>query len=79
MKQNSIWIDYSNSEQIDWWNNTASKLVRVVRYDQIVETATGKPVGVLFMIEGLFKNYIIRENVKRFVDNSATVSLKTPR
>ena len=73
MKQTGIFIDLKNEEQVKWWNEYASKLVRVVRYDTIVETATNKPVGVLFALEGSLKNEIIKENNCKFVKNGATM------
>lgn len=71
MKQNGIWIDYSNKEQVAWWNNIASKLVRVRYYNEIVETATGKPVSVLISIGGLLKNWVIKKNAE-FIKNPVT-------
>lgn len=75
MKQNGIWIDYKNKEQVAWWNNFASKLVRVKYYNEIVETATGKPVGILIGLGGVLKNYVIKENVK-FIDKPVTRVIK---
>ena len=74
-KVNSIFIDLRNDKQVKWWNDTASKLVRVVRYDTIVETATNKTVGVIFAINGLHKNRIINENIK-FLNNPKTIVIK---
>lgn len=71
MKTNGVWIDYRNKEQVAWWNNVASKLVKVVYYNEIAETATGKPVGVLFAIKGLLKGYVMKKN-KEFIDNPVT-------
>lgn len=70
-KLNGIWIDYNNAEQVEWWNNVASKLVKVRRYDTIVKTATGKPVGVLMSITGLFSKWVIKQNEK-FIKNPVT-------
>ena len=75
MKLNSIFIDLSNVKQVKWWNTFASKLVRVVKYDYIVETATGKQVGVIIMVSGLFKNIIIKLN-NRFLVNTVTKVFK---
>lgn len=68
MKENGIWIDYSNKDQVAWWNNVASKLVRVRYYNEIVETATGKPVGILISVGGLLRNWVIKENIKFIKD-----------
>ena len=76
MKTNGIWIDYSNKKQVAWWNKIASRLVRVVRYDTIVETATGKPVGVLFSISGPFMKYVMKKNLK-FVKDPVTAVFET--
>ena len=71
MKTNGVWIDYSNKEQVSWWNNIASKLVKVAYYNEIVETATSKPVGVLLAIRGPLKGYVMKKNQK-FIDNPVT-------
>ena len=75
MKLNSIFIDLSNAKQVKWWNTFASKLVKVVKYDCIVETATGKQVGVIIMVSGLLKNVVIRLN-NRFLTNTVTKVVK---
>mgnify|MGYP003301850742 CR=1 FL=1 len=67
-KLNGIYIDLKNKEQVEWWNNTASKMVKVKHYDTIVETATNKPVGVLLALGGIRKNKVIKENHK-FIKN----------
>ena len=76
MKLTGIWIDYKNAEQVAWWNNVASKLVKVVCYNEIVETATGKPVGVLMYIKGLLSRYVIKQNSK-FIENPVTAVFET--
>lgn len=63
MKENAIFIDLRNIEQVRWWNKTAHKLVRVVRYETIVETATNKPVGYVVAIKSLFRKYVIKKNM----------------
>lgn len=68
MKLNGIYIDYANKQQVEWWNNVAGKLVRVVRYNEIVETATNKPVGIIIAIKGVLSNFVIKEN-KKFLGN----------
>ena len=72
-KVNSIFIDLRNDEQVKWWNEVGSKLVRVVRYNTIVETATDKPVGYIFMIKGLLKGQIIKKNSKFLVNTKRMV------
>lgn len=76
MKHTGIWIDYSNKEQVAWWNNVASKLVRVVAYSTVVEAATNKPVGIMMNLAGLFKNYVIKENEK-FIKDPVTAVFDT--
>lgn len=75
MKTNGIYIDYNNQKQVNWWNNYASKLVRVVRYNEIVEAATNKPVGVLMTLKGLFADYVIAEN-KNFIKNPVKATIE---
>lgn len=72
MKQTGIFIDLRNGEQVKWWNNIASKLVKVVSYTYIDETATGKHVGVLMNIAGPLKNLVIRHNTNKFIKNPVT-------
>ena len=50
-------------------------MVKVVRYDTIVETATSKPVGVFIMIKGLCKIKVIKENLK-FISKPVTATFK---
>lgn len=78
MKRNAIWIDYSNKEQVAWWNDIASKLVRVKYYNEIVETATGKPVGILIGIGGLLKSWVIKRNTS-FIKNPVTKVIEVPK
>lgn len=68
MKTEGIFINFENKEQIKWWNEKASKLVRVTRYTYIDETKTGKHVGALLSIKGLLKHKVIKENDK-FINN----------
>lgn len=75
MRQNSIFIDLKNKEQIKWWNNVASKLVKVINYVYIDETDTGKHVGILLQLKGVNKNKIIKENSK-FINNPKTVKIR---
>lgn len=71
-KVRGIFIDLRNDEQVKWWNEVARKRVKIVAWNTIVETATNKPVGYIFRIEGLFKNQIIKENLK-FLDDPITI------
>ena len=64
MKTNGIFIDFRNEKQVKWWNERASKLVKVTRYTYIDETETGKHVGILLSLKGLNKRKIIKENDK---------------
>lgn len=75
MEQTGIYIDYKNKKQVEWWNNTASKLVKVEFYNEIIETKTNKPVGVLLNINGFLKNYVIKENEK-FLTDPTTIIVK---
>lgn len=74
MKQNGIFIDYRNKKQVEWWNKIASKLAKVDNYNEIVETATGKAVGIIIALKGPFKNYVIKKNAK-FISNPKTMSI----
>lgn len=73
MKLNSVFIDLRNPEHVKWWNNVACKLVKVIHYTYIEETATGKKVGVIIKIGGVLKNVIIKRNKKFLVNPITTV------
>ena len=60
-KMPCVYIDYRNKEQIRWWNNIGGYLVRSYRVDEIVETATNKPVGVIIGITGLLAKFVINK------------------
>ena len=62
MRMTGIFIDLKNDRQIKWWEKTAKKFVKVVKYETIVDTATNEPVGLLISIKGLFKNRVIKAN-----------------
>ena len=76
-KINSVFIDFRNPKHVKWWNDVASKLIRVVRYDTIVETATDKPVGCIFLIKGPLKNWVIKKNTTFLGDKVVTAKFKT--
>ena len=63
MKQSAIYINFKNLDQVEWWNKIGSKLVKTVRYNTIVESATSDPVGVIFTIEGLLKDYVVKKSM----------------
>ena len=58
----TIWIDYNNRKQVDWWNKTASNMVSVIEYHEVVHSETNKPVGVIFVIKGIFSGSVVRQN-----------------
>lgn len=68
MKMNGIYIDLKNEEQVKWWNEKASKLVKVIRHTYIEETKTRERVGIILVLKGFRKNKIIKENMK-FINN----------
>ena len=61
MRTNGIYIDLGNKEQVKWWNEKASKLVKVIQYTYIDETETGKHVGVLLSLKGLHKTRLLEK------------------
>lgn len=77
-KISGICIDLRNKEQVKWWNKVGSKLVRVVRYTPIVETATNKEVAYIFDIRGLFKEFVIKKNLE-FINNPKTVIINVKK
>lgn len=63
MKTRHIFVSITNREHATWWNNKARKLIKVVNYDRIIETATTKEVGVIFEIKGLLADYVVKKNL----------------
>ena len=60
MKLNSIYLDLSNSKQVEWWNSI-SKFVKVKHYTTMVETATNKTVGYIICPAGILARWIIKK------------------
>lgn len=75
MKESAIFIDFRNIEHVRWFNKTASKLIRCTSYQPIVETATNETVGYIVIFKSLFKNHIIKENLK-FIKNPTKVIIE---
>ena len=57
-----IYIDLNNKEQVEWFNKTANKLIKVDHYNEIIETSTNKVVGYCMTFTSLFSSYIIKKN-----------------
>lgn len=68
-KINSVFIDLRNAEQVNWWLTKAGPKVRVRRFTNIVETATGNKIGVVMLLGGLGARKIIKENEKFLGEN----------
>ena len=63
MIKDAIFVNYSNKEHVKWWNKIArSRFVRFEFLDQVVEGNTGKPIGAVFAIKGLFKKLVVKKN-----------------
>ena len=56
-----VFIEYANKEHVDWWNDIGSKLVRSRTINEVVETETSKPIGVIIGITGLLASAVIHE------------------
>lgn len=68
----SIYIDINNIEQVRWFNKIGHKLIKVVRYDTIVETATNETVGYIVSFKSLLSMYVTSKN-KKFLVNPVKV------
>lgn len=62
MECNSIFVDYANEAQLNWWNSVASKFVKVVNSLVVVRTETNETIGEVNMIEGAWAAHIIKMN-----------------
>lgn len=69
----AVFIDFSNKEQVEWFIKRGAKLVKWIPLDSIVETATGKVIGRLYLPRGLFAKKAIKEATS-FMKNMVTVT-----
>ena len=60
--QKGIYIDLDNREQVEWFNKVGHKLIKVVSYNEIIETATNKVVGYCVNFRSLVPGYVIKKN-----------------
>lgn len=60
--QKGIYIDLNNGKQVEWFNKVGNKLIRVISYNEIIETATNKVVGYCVNFTSLFPGYVIKKN-----------------
>lgn len=73
MIKDAIFVNYSNKEQVKWWNKIAlSRFVRFEFIDQVVEENTGKIIGAVFAIKGLFKKFVVKKN-NSFIQDPETI------
>lgn len=72
MIKDAIFISNTNKEQIKWWNNIASKLVRFELIDKVIDGESGKVIGYVLGIGGLLAKFVAKKNVK-FIENPETV------
>lgn len=52
------YISLTNHEQVEWWNKVGRKLAKAHLVDKMVETATGKTVGLVVHITGLLSKFV---------------------
>ena len=62
MECNSIFVDYANEAQVEWWNSVASKFVAVVNSVEVARSETNEAIGKIIMIEGPCAAHVIRLN-----------------
>lgn len=63
-KINSIFIDFRNTEQVNWWLTKTRSKVKVRGFTNIVDTATGNKIGAVMRLGGFGVRKIIKENNK---------------
>lgn len=71
MKKYGVFINSNNINQVLWWNVVSPYIKAVDRVD-VVDKATGKVVGCMFKITGLFAKRIASKNLK-FIKNPVLV------
>lgn len=52
------YISLTNHEQVEWWNKVGRKLAKAHLVDKMVETATGKTVGLIVHLTGLLSKFV---------------------
>ena len=73
MKVHGVFIDLKNNKQVHWWNIVNLFTKAVDRID-VVDTVTGKTVGCMFKITGLFAKRIASKNLS-FIDNPVQIEI----
>lgn len=68
----AVFIDFSNNEQVTWFIERGVKLANWIPLEPIVETATGKTIGRLFLPTGLFAKKAVKE-AKSFMKDVVTM------
>lgn len=67
MKKYGVFIEVNNTNQVLYWNMVNRYIKAVDRVD-VVDAATGKLVGSMFKITGLFAKRIASKNLS-FIKN----------
>ena len=71
MKKYGVFINLNNINQVLWWNAVSPCIKAVDRVD-VVDKATGKMVGSMFKITGLFAKRIASKNLS-FIKNPVEI------
>jgi hypothetical protein len=71
MKVYGAFIDLRNVKQVHWWN-VANLFVKAIDRTDVVDKATGRTVGCIFKITGLFAKYVASKN-NTFIKNPVKV------
>lgn len=71
MKKYGVFIDLNNTNQVHWWN-AANRFIKAVDRIDVVDKATGKSVGCMFKITGLFAKHIASKNLS-FIKNPVQI------
>ena len=71
MKVYGAFIDLRNVKQVRWWN-IVNPFVKAIDRTDVVEKDTGKTVGCIFKITGLFAKHIASKN-NTFIKNPLKV------
>lgn len=69
----AVFIDFSNKEQVVWFIKRGVKLAKWIPLDSVVETATGKTVGRLYLPTGLFAKKAVKEATS-FMKDMVTIA-----
>ena len=61
-KKSDFYFDYTNKQQVNWWNKIGRTLTKVAVEQPVIDNSTNKQVGAfIWLNNSIFNKYIIRK------------------